>query len=490
MQKVSYVRKDFMAIKKNIAGKSSKKTAQKMFVLDTSVLVHDPQSLHAFEGVLVGLPLTVLEELDRFKHEGTDRGRNARQVIRSLDALRSRGSLREGVVLDNQATVRILFKQNIEEKMLSILDGNATNDNEILLIAYAYQQLGFSVVFISKDLNARVKADALGLATDDYQKESISSEDFYHGWQRVTVSANDLRPAVPSILLTMYKDLMPNEFVLLESNNNPHNYRVFRYLGNKKFKAVVDGQMRWPLKARNPGQLMALDLLMDPAVELVCLFGPAGTGKTFLALLAGLYKVLVEQEYEKMLVSRPVIPLGRDIGYLPGTLEEKLYSWMLPIYDNVQFIVHATKIGQHIEDIEHENKKKEKPRHNKRHKEIVSAQEYRSHVTLDELVKKNKISLEPITYMRGRSIPYQYIFVDEVQNLTPHEVKTLVTRVGQGSKIVLAGDPYQIDSPYLDFPSNGLVSTSERFKGQSLFGSVFLQTSERSQLSELASKLL
>lgn len=482
--------KDFMAIKKRVASKTQKTHVQKLFILDTNVLVHDPHALEAFEGALVGVPLMVLEELDRFKHEGTDRGRNSREAIRFLDSLRQLGSLRDGVVLKNKSTVRILFPPAVEQGIVPVLDGKATSDNEILLIAYAYQKLDFSVVFISKDLNARVKADSLGLATDDYQKESISSEDFYHGWTRVAVPANDLRATTPSILLTMVKDLAPNQFVLLESNNNPHNYRVFRYIGNKKFKSISDIQMRWPLRARNPEQMMALDLLMDPQIELVCLFGPAGTGKTFLALLAGLYKVLIEQEYEKMLVSRPVIPLGKDIGYLPGTLEEKLYSWMLPIYDNVQFIAHATKIEEHVQHLESEHHRKDKQRHKKRHKEVAHAQEHRPQVTLDELIKKNKISLEPITYMRGRSIPYQFIFVDEVQNLTPHEVKTLITRVGQGSKIVLAGDPYQIDSPYLDFPSNGLVNTSERFKGQELFGSVFLQTSERGQLSELASKLL
>ncbi|RTL07095.1 PhoH family protein [Candidatus Dependentiae bacterium] len=489
MQKIFFETKDFMAIKKKVSSKIQKMHAQKLFILDTNVLVHDPHALESFEGVLVGIPLPVLEELDRFKHEGTDRGRNSREAIRFLDGLRQIGSLRDGVVLKNKATVRILFPPTVEKGIMPVLDGRATNDNDILLIAYAYEKNGFAVVFISKDLNARVKADSLGVATQDYQKESISSEDFYHGWTRMAIAANDLRASVPSALLAMTKELVPNQFVLLESNNNPHNYRVFRYLGNKKFKPVTDTQMRWPLKARNPEQAMALDLLTDPSIELVCLFGPAGTGKTFLALLAGLYKVLVDQEYEKMLVARPVIPLGRDIGYLPGTLEEKLYSWMLPIYDNVQFIAHATKIEQHVQHVEHDHRK-DKQRNKKRHKEITSSQDYRPEVTLDELIKKNKISLEPITYMRGRSIPYQYIFVDEVQNLTPHEVKTLITRVGQGSKIVLAGDPYQIDSPYLDFPSNGLVNTSERFKGQEIFGSVFLKTSERSQLSELASKLL
>ena len=231
---------------------------------------------------------------------------------------------------------------------------------------------------------------------------------------------------------------------------------------------------------------MALDLLFDDNVQFVTLFGPAGTGKTFLALLAGLHKVLVEDAYEKILVSRPVVPLGRDIGYLPGTIEEKLRSWMLPIYDNMEFIVHSVHSGRHVEEVGHEqennNKRKKKKRHDSREATGLRP--------LDELTHHGKLSLEAITYMRGRSIPYQFILIDEVQNLTPHEVKTLISRAGTGSKIILAGDPYQIDSPYLDFSSNGLVVTSERFKGQPVFGTVYLETSERSELSKLAGELL
>ena len=242
---------------------------------------------------------------------------------------------------------------------------------------------------------------------------------------------------------------------------------------------------------------MALDLLMDDTVQLVTLFGPAGTGKTFLALLAGLHKVLIEDLYEKLLVARPVVPLGRDIGYLPGDLQEKLYSWMLPVYDNMDFIIHAVQTGRHLQDVEFDfqQEKHQRPHKGKGRSEYKKGKKggHRPRtgiMPLDQLVDHGKISLEAITYMRGRSIPYQFIVIDEVQNLTPHEVKTLVTRVGTGSKIILAGDPYQIDSPYLDFGSNGLVIASERFKGQGIFGTVFLETSERSELSQLASVLL
>jgi len=213
------------------------------------------------------------------------------------------------------------------------------------------------------------------------------------------------------------------------------------------------------------------------------LFGPAGTGKTFLTLLTALYQVLIKEDYEKLLVSRPIVPLGRDIGYLPGTMEEKLRSWMLPIYDNMEFIAHASRAGNHLEMIKQEARAQ-------RGKKPYDKRDRKDHISLEDLIRSEKLSLEAITYMRGRSIPYQFILIDEVQNLTPHEVKTLVSRVGEGSKMVLTGDPYQIDSPYLDFASNGLVVTSERFKGQPIFGTVYLEKSERSQLAQLANDLL
>ncbi len=472
-----------------VVRKNKKETAaskkKKLYLLDTNVLVYDPHALYAFDNSEVGLPSIVLEELDKFKREGTDRGRNSRQIIRMLDELRHKGSLKDGVKLDNGATVRVLFLP--KEENLQFPFKLCIEDNQILFEAVTLKEQGYDVIFISKDLNARVKADALGIQSEDYIKERVSIDEFYKGWICVPVPAIMLKDDNPKILRELAKDtdLAINEFVKLESQHNPHNYRVFRYLGANRFHVVKEPVSRWSLKPRNAQQLMAMDLLLDDNIRLVTLFGPAGTGKTFLALLAGLHKVLVEDVYEKMLIARPVVPLGRDIGYLPGDLQEKLYSWMLPVYDNMDFITHAAATGRHLHDLqeEHHGKRKKGPGKKSRRKKGMIA-------PLDELIKKGKISLEAITYMRGRSIPYQYIIIDEVQNLTPHEVKTLVTRVGEGSKIILAGDPYQIDSPYLDFASNGLVIASQRFKGQPLFGSVYLETSERSELSQLASELL
>src|SRR5579885_69502 len=468
--------------------------AKKIYLLDTNVLIHNPKSIFNFEGSLVAIPSVALEELDKFKKEGTDRGRATREVIRSLDELRSRGSLSDGIKLENGSTLKVIFVPESVAKKLPFQVG--IEDNDILLIAEALQEQGYDVQFISKDINARVKADALGIQAHDYVSEYITEEEFYKGWRKISVPSVQLKKDIPQELVDLADDktLALNEFILLESQHNPHNYRVFRYLGGKRFMAVEEPHFRWPLKPRNAQQLMALNLLLDDSILFVTLFGPAGTGKTFLTLLAGLHKILVEDQYEKMLIARPIVPLGRDIGYLPGTLQEKLFTWMLPIYDNMQLIVHSATVGQHMQELQHQegkfhqHKKGSKNGRSDRWQRIEH--QHGQLMPLEELMHRGKISLEAITYMRGRSIPYQFMLIDEVQNLTPHEVKTLVTRVGEGSKIILCVDPYQLDSPYLDFSSNGLVIATDRFKGQSLFGSVYMETSERSQLSQLASDLL
>lgn len=464
---------------------------KKMYVLDTNVLVHDPKALFDFGDAIVGIPAIVLEELDQFKKEGTDRGRNTRETIRLLDDLRTQGPLGKGVPLATGGEIRVLFLEGkIPEAPFKLKEG----DNDILLTTLIQKQAGYDVHFISKDLNARVKAAALNIPTEDYLKEHVTESEFYHGWLRESVPSIQLKTDSPKILSDMAKehDFERHEFVLLESQNNPYNYRVFRSIGDKGFRPVPHPTIKWPLHARNAQQLMALDVLMDDAIQFVTLLGPAGTGKTFLALLAGLHKVLIEDQYERILISRPVVPLGRDIGYLPGDIKEKLHSWMMPIYDNMDFIVNSINMPEETYEMRLRKRVDEKPNmpnHKRKGGQKIERKE-RKMVSISELIKMDKLSLEAITYMRGRSIPYQFIIIDEAQNLTPHEVKTLVSRVGEGSKIVLAGDPYQIDSPYLDFSSNGLVVASERFKGQSLFASVFLETSERSELSKLAGQLL
>lgn len=465
-------------------------THKKIFILDTNVLIHDPKALFSFTGAHVGIPAVVLEELDQFKGEGTERGRNSRETIRTLDQLRERGSLKDGVTLEDGSVIQILFYDETTLEKNPLIK-SACADNEILLTALSMKQQGYDVIFISKDLNARVKADAIGIATEDYSKETVSEEEFYQGWVKISVPAVELKREFPTQLIGLAKDkvILPNEFVLAESNHNPHNARVFRYLGGEKFRPVSAPNLNWPIQPRNPQQLMALELLLDSSIQFVCLFGPAGTGKTFLALLAGLHELFVNKNYDRMIISRPVVPLGRDIGFLPGTVSEKLQSWMMPIYDNMQYIMHTINKSNKFQDNEEDENNNKKNKH--KHSHHNKAKQKKHHgITFDDLLHQGKISMEAITYMRGRTIPYQLILIDEAQNLTPHEIKTLITRVGEGSKIILTGDPYQIDSPYLDFSSNGLVVASERFKGQPIFGSVYLPTSERSELSRLAGELL
>jgi len=466
-------------------------TENKIYILDTNVLVHDPEAIFSFEKSNVGIPVTVLEELDHFKSESTQRGRNTREAIRNLDLLRQRGSLREGVDLDNGGHLRVVFlpEKTYIEGALDLSDP----DNKILMTALSIKEQGHTVEFISKDLNMRVKADVLGLPAFDYLTDTVDKTEFYKGWSVLPVPAIQLKKEIPDELLNLAASnaLTLNEFVIVESQHNAYNNRVFRYLGGTQFKAVESPHFNWPIGPRNVQQMMALDLLLDDSIQLVTMLGPAGTGKTFLALVAALHKVLIEHAYSKLLVSRPVIPLGPDIGYLPGDIREKMHSWMQPVYDNMEFIVHTANasrnVGIYHDEASEESKKREafvKGKDKKPHKDKAAL------LALDDLIDKKVISLEAITYMRGRSIPYQYILIDEVQNLTPHEVKTLVSRVGEGSKIILAGDPYQIDSPYLDFSSNGLSVVSQKFRGQGIFGNVFLETSERSELSKLAAELL
>jgi PhoH-like ATPase len=462
-------------------------TEEKLFLLDTNVLIHDPKALFNFGEHTVGIPFAVLEELDQFKGESSDRGFAARDVIRELDSLRKRGFLGDGVKLDTGGKIRVLFATS-EQFLPAFLD---TPDNEIICTAMSLKKQNINVHFVSKDLNARVKADCLGIPTEDYSRGKVSDRDIYRGWVSVEAAAVQLKKPQPEELdeLLLVYDLSPNEFVFLQARNNPYNFRIFRYLGGKRFKPVDQPSLMWPVTARNPQQLMALDLLFDPEVKMVSLIGPAGTGKTFLALLAGLHQILASDMYRKVLVSRPVIPLGPDIGFLPGDIQEKLRSWMQPMYDNIDFLAHAVNVGAHMEQVSEDGDYKRRQRKWKK-RDRVADQGSATLRSLDQLVREGLVSLEAITYMRGRSIPYQYVLIDEVQNLSPHEVKTLVSRIGEGSKIILAGDPFQIDAPYLDVSSNGLVVATRKFKGQSLFGAVFLETSERSELSKLAGLLM
>ncbi len=430
------------------------------YLLDTNVLLHEAHSLEAFPDGEVIVTVDVLEELDKFKSQPDELGRTARRAVRLLDSLRARGPLAHGVELEGGGRLRVI--------MTGYMGALPTNmdpsvpDNRILACGlYLQQENGSEVVFVSKDLNARVKATALGLVSIDYAvDQQIPADEIYRGYREMDVEPEAIDAFYRDKELPAPDDMMPNEFALLRDAGNPKHTALARHdRSAPRLIPLRYGDARpWKLSPLNMGQNFAIELLMDPDIQLVTLVGKAGTGKTLLALAAGLEQVAERGVYKRALVSRPIIPLGRDIGYLPGSKEEKLESWMEPIYDNLQFLVDPTleAVGDKI----------------------------------DYLFDRGWIEVEAVTYIRGRSLPKLFILIDEAQNLSPHEVKTIVSRAGHDSKVVLVGDPYQIDNPYLDASSNGLSRLVERFRDQDLFGHVWLDRSERSTLASLAAELL
>jgi PhoH-like ATPase len=430
----------------------------KTFVIDTNVFIHRPEAIHSFRDNEIVIPLWVLEELDNLKKEHDERGRNARETIRLLDEVSRHGDLREGVRLDNGSLLRVELGQHDGPQELPADLAAGKNDNKILATAYALQRAGRRVFFVSKDISARLKATALGLKAVDYEKQKVNIQTLYRGFVEQDASHETLKALRGDGSVPSHTRLAPNEFVVFRESKGEDN-ALARFAGKQgRLELVGDIYSVSGIKPLNVQQHMALKLLLDDSVSLVTLVGKAGTGKTLLALAAGLKKVLTEERFSRVLVARPVIPMGRDIGYLPGAKGEKLSHWMQPVFDNLEYILGADK---KLRDM-----------------------------SVESLISRNLIEIEALTYIRGRSLPNQFIIIDEAQNLSPHEVKTIVSRAGTGTKVVLTGDPYQIDSPYLDSNSNGLTFLVEAFKGQEMFGHVTLERSERSPLAELAAELL
>jgi PhoH-like ATPase len=465
-----------------------------IFLLDTNILIHDPKSIFSFPHGMVMLHFATLNELDGLKKDRSERGYNAREIIRLLEELGQNASLPEGVLLGNGGYLCISLPIDYVHPYLT----DSVDDKIISLGLYLKEQ-GRDVRLLSKDFTVRVKASSLGITTEDYHEQGISCDNFYQGWKEFFFPSGDIKFKSDDLLKKLCEDydFTVNEFALLRSHHADNYYKIFRYLGNGKFKELLDdNKVLWGIKGKNPHQDMVIDLLLDDTVKLVILCGPSGTGKTFLVLASLLYKVLCEQIYQKLIVSRPLVPLGPDIGYLPGDLNEKLQTWMQPIKDNLEYLIYMINDALPFDDdichatVQHGNNKKKK-KHGKNNYNN-NGKFSKASLSVEDLLSSQhgKIALEAITYMRGRSIPNQAIFIDEVQNLTPHEVKTLISRAGEGSKVIMVGDPYQIDSPYLDFASNGLIVAAERFKGQEVFGSVYLHISERSILSSLANELM
>ncbi len=445
----------------------------KNFVLDTNVLLHDPRAIFHFEENTVIIPIYVLEEVDQFKKELSERGRNARTVSRYLDELREEhGRLSEGVPLANGGRLKVALAHRA---IPQVFQDRHKTDNFILGVALevAEQDPGVPTIFVTKDVNLRVRADALGLRAEDYKADKIDIQELYSGVSTVTVAPEQLDFYRTEHYLDAREEpldrLQPNEFVLLQESGNPRNTALGRYEARQGriVQLQVPREGTWDIRPRNKEQRFALDLLLNDEIKLVTLVGKAGTGKTLLAIAAGLEKVVHAKTFAKLLVSRPIFPLGRDLGYLPGDVEEKLAPWMQPIYDNVELLMRS---GVPEPD------QAKRPR--------SPGDGYKT------LLEMGYMQIEPLTYIRGRSIPNQFMIVDEAQNLTPHEVKTIVTRVGDNTKIVLTGDPYQIDNPYVDSSNNGLTYVVERFKEQPMAGHVTLVKGERSPLAELAANLL
>lgn len=484
-------------IRSKAAAQPELDTEVKHFVLDTNVLLHNPNALFVFKEHHVVIPFTVVEELDKLKRNNDDIGRNARECIRHLDRLRSHGRLIDGVnwgeagLVPGQGAatgpggitgcVRIDIVAHTRPAVLSV----DSPDNRIIAVAWTLHTQGKRAVFVSKDLNARIKSDALGVRTEDFENQKVDADRLYAGFESATVAGDlidelyaekmlavekieDALSVTDEMGQTYVRPLISNQFVALKDAEDEGHTGLARRLADTDHLIPVTGPRKpvFGIMPRNVQQTMAFDLLLDDEIRLVTLLGSAGTGKTMLAVAAGMAKVFTEERYEKLLVARPIMPLGRDIGYLPGDKDEKLTAWMQPIFDNLTYLMST------------------------RGAPMQSTDSQSSEQRIRKLMADGKLVLEPLTYIRGRSIPHQFMIVDEAQNLTPHEIKTIVSRVGEGTKVVLTGDIQQIDNPYLDQSSNGLSYLIEKMKGISLAGHVTLNKSERSELASLAAELL
>jgi PhoH-like ATPase len=437
---------------------------KKTYVLDTNVLLHDAQALFRFEDNDVVIPITVIEEIDRFKKDLNETGRNARQVSRSLDGLRAHGRLIEGVDLEGGGQLKVVLCSDAALARLPLDLRGEQADNRILAVAAdMMKSCKCPVVFVTKDTNLRIKADVIGLTAEDYENGKVAIEELYSGVAEVMVDKEIVDRFFGQGYVDIGADYRANECVtLIDAANLSHTAIGRFHAASGRIVALSKAPKEgiWGILPRNREQQFALDLLLNNEIQVVTLVGKAGTGKTLLAIAAGLLKVSDEGAYSRLLVSRPVFPMGRDLGFLPGDVEEKLAPWMQPIFDNIELL---------LGNVEERGKRKR---------------------GYKELIDMGILEIEPLTYIRGRSIPKQYMIVDEAQNLTPHEIKTIITRAGEGTKIVLTGDPYQIDNPYVDASSNGLSYAVEKFKDQTIAGHMTLNKGERSPLAVMAANLL
>lgn len=437
---------------------------KKNYILDTNVLLHDPNSLLKFEDNNVLLPIEVIEEIDRFKRESTELGQNARSVSRLLDGFRGAGRLSEGVALPNGGHLRILFQKRAAARNGNALFNSNSVDDRILSLAFGIKksQPKSQAILVSKDINLRIKADALGLLAEDYENDRILIKDLYTGMIELTVPAARMAAfrANGELELNGGQQYFPNEYCTLIETDNPKRTALTKVdLTGTKLVPIIDCREGiWGIKPRNREQHFAFDALLDDRVKLVTLMGKAGTGKTLLAMAAGLKRTVLDREFRRLVVARPTISMGKELGFLPGSLEEKLAPWMQPIHDALEMLGDL--------NMGHEHRRS------------------------GDLMRSGTIVVEALSYIRGRSIANQFMVIDEAQNLTPLETKTIITRVGHGTKIIFTGDPYQIDNPYVDSSSNGFNYLVSRFRAEPVAAHIELQKGERSELAELAANIL
>lgn len=438
---------------------------KKIYIIDTNVLLHDPQALERFADNDIVIPMIVIEELDNFKTLADERGKNARLVSRHLDELRKKGKLGQGVKLEGGGTLKVEFpKENILPTGFTFHKA----DNDILNTAYFYHKKESSksnhkpVIIVSKDTNLRIKAEAIGVDAQDYNADKVKYNELYLGSREVEISPDKIDEFYKNKELPLKQgEYYPNEFLILKSNDGSKKSAVGRVTPNGDMLKLLNQQepVVWGIKPLNKEQRFAMELLLDDRIDLVTLVGTAGTGKTLITLATGLHRTFDDETYRRLLVCRPIVPVGKDLGFLPGTMEEKLEAWMGAIHDNLSFLANKKNPEDGEEEVRY-------------------------------LTTSGKLEVASVTHIRGRTLPKQYMIVDDAQNLTPHEIKTILSRAGEGTKVVVTGDPYQIDTPYLDVESNGLTYLVERFKGQKTYGHITFTKTERSNLADLAGKLL
>jgi len=431
---------------------------RKTYVLDTSILLQDPDCIQKFTDNTVVLSMYSLEELDKMKRYTDELGKNARQILRYVDSLKSE-QLYSGINVGNGVTLRVFveMRNGGNNGFPLAVEGPA---NRILRAAYCLKEEGEKVVLITRDSLLRIRAQAIGICAEDYRNLKDSYDNLYAGLRRVKVGKKQIEQFYTGQPLEIdFSDYHPNEYCVLVGEDKEVVGKYNKKKQNLEPLLAVNEDI-WGIQPLNMEQRCAVDLLLRDDIKLVSFIGQAGTGKTLLALACGLRKVFDEGVYSRILISRPIMPLGKDIGYLPGSKDEKLYHWMQPIYDNLEFLCETTcGSGNGAE-------------------------------TKNYIMESEKIEMEAVTYIRGRTLPRMYIIIDEAQNLTPHEMKTIISRAGKGTKVILAGDPTQIDNPYLDKDSNALTYTVGKFKDRAIFGHMMFQKTERSELAAIAAEIL